>query len=204
MFLNRGKVKTLPPQFYGLKTEDEVRHHLMNTDVEYDPAKTAIAEWFGVPYNEVESLSGYVPGAMDKTPQGALTGIAIVAGNRFQSMKANGNAELANNPDLREKLYREARSPMLVPIPKNANGRSKILAHPETFREGLWIVKAGGKEDPCIFIFKDGQEITADGIPTYGKGLRNVSMAYTTMDNDIDGEQLLAWQQERRDNRRAA
>lgn len=195
-----SRVKTHPAQFYGLKTEAEVRHHLRYTDFECDPAEAAIAVWSEVPYNECESLPGYVPGA---SPSTVLAIIAIIAGNRLQSIKANENAELVDNPDLQEKIYREARFPTLVPIPKDANGRSKILAHPETFREGLWIVVAGSKEDPCIFIFKDGQEITADGIPTYGKGLRRVSSAITTYGNDIDGEQLLAWQQERRQARAA-
>ena len=189
----KSRVKMPPPRFYGLETEAQVVHHLRYTDFEYDPAKAAITIWFEMPYNEVESLPGYVPSA---SPSIVPTVIAIIAGNRSQSIIANGNAD---NPALQDKLYREARFPMLVPIPKDANGRSKILAHPETFREGLWIVKAGGK----IFIFKDGYEITADGIPTYGKGLRRVSSAITTYGNDIDSEQLLAWQQERRQARAA-
>ena len=155
----------------------------MNIGFEYNRAKTAIAVQFGVPYNEVESLPGYVPGAMDRTPQDAITGIVLLR----QSMKAE-----TANPVVRLFTLREA------------NGRSKILAHPTTFREGLWIVVAGGKKDSRIHIFKDGYEITADGIPTYGKGLRGVSLALTTWDNHVTEEQLYAWQQERRENRKAA
>ena len=157
--------------------------------------KAAIAVWFAVPYNEVESLTGYVPGVMDRTPQDAVTDIVLLS----QNMMSNKKAETKEDSVERVKFY----SPMLVPIPKE-NGRSKIQAHPETFREGLWVVVAGGIKDPRIFIFKDGYEITADGIPTYGKGLRRVSFAITTMDNNVNGEQLLAWQQERRDKARAA
>ena len=170
-----ARVKTPPPSFYGLETEEQVARHLKNIDFEYDPAKTAIAVWFGVPYNEVESLPGYEPGAMDG-PSGAINGIAFIA----------------------------AACPKLDNILRYVSGGKHLLAHPDNFCKGLWIVKAGSRKDPCIFIFKDGHEITADGIPTYGKGLRRVSWVWTTMDNDVDGEQLLAWQQERRDNRRAA
>ena len=185
MFTNSNKVKTPPPSFYGLETAGEVAHHLMNIDFEYDPAQTAIAVSFGVSYDEVESLPGYVPGAMDSTPQGVVTGIVLLS----QSVTPKNG---------------EARFSMLVNIPKDANGRSKVLAHPENFREGLWIIVAGSKKEPRIHIFEDGNEITADGIPTYGKGMSRVSFAITTYSNDIDGEQLLAWQQERRDNRKAA
>ena len=203
MFTNSNKVKTLPPSFYGLETMEEVARHLMNIDFEYNPMKTAIAVWFGVPYNEVESLPGYVIGAMDRTPQGAVTGIAIIAGNRLQSIKAKVDAEFDKTPVSQDKLYQEAGVPKPVSIPKHANGKRKPLhAHPENFRKGLWIVESGSK-DPRIHIFKDGYEITEDGKPTYGSGRRWVSWAYTTMDSNVTGEQLLAWQQQRRDNRRA-
>ena len=203
MILNvNARVKTPPSYFYGLKTEAEVAHHLRYTDFEYDPAKTAIAVWFGVPYNEVESLPGYVSGAMDGA-WGAINGIPIIASARFmQSIKSEENADIAKDSDSQEKLWQEARRPKLDNIIKYVSDGKNLLASPETFREGLWIVKAGSRKDPCIHIFEDGYEITADGIPTYGKGLRKVSWAWTTMDNDVDGEQLLAWQQERRNKRR--
>lgn len=176
-----SRVKTPPPSFYGLKTEEQVAHHLRHTDFEYNPMKTAKAVWFDSPYNEVESLPGHVHDAMDRTPQDAVTGIAIIS----QSIKANGDVE-------------SARCPMLVPIPKD----TKLLSHPSTFREGLWIVVAGSGKEPFLHVYENGFEITADGISTYGKGLRKVSFAITTMDNDADGEQLLAWQQERRNKHR--
>ena len=172
-----SRVKTPQPYFYGLKTEAEVAHHIRYTDFEYNPMKTAFAVWFDVPYNEVESLPGYVPGAMDRTPQDALTGIAIVS----QSIKANCGVE-------------SARCPILVPIHKDM----KLLSHPLTFREGLWIDVAG--KESFLNIYENGYEITADGIPTYGKGLCRVSSAITTYGNDI--KHLLAWQQERRNKRR--
>ena len=170
-----SRVKTPPPSFYGLETKEEVARHLMNIDFEYNPMKTAIAVGLDVSYNEVENLSGYVPGAMDSTPQGAVTGIVLLS----QNLMSNEKAETKEASVERVKFY-------MVPITR------KIRAHPTTFHEGLFIGVAGSKKDPCIFIFKDGYEITADGIPTYGKGLRRVSFAITTM----GGEQLLAWQQE--------
>ena len=186
---NSSRVKMPPPSFYGLETEEQVARHLMNIDFEYDQAKTAKAVWFDVPYDEVESLPGYVSGAMGGA-WGAMTGVAIIAGNRHsQSIRSTGHSEPAG----RLKGFN---------TPESVNGRSKLLAHPETFRKGLYLVIAGSRKDPCIHIFNDGQEITADGIPTYGKGLSRVSWVLTTMDNDVDGKQLLAWQEERRDKRR--
>ena len=78
---NSNLVKTPRPSFYGLETEAEVAGHLRSIEFEYDPMKTAIAVWFDIPYNEVTDLPGYVPGAMDSTPQNALTSIALISGN---------------------------------------------------------------------------------------------------------------------------
>ena len=188
MFTNSNKVKTLPPSFYGLETMEEVARHLMNIDFEYNPMKTAIAVWFGVPYNEVESLPGYVIGAMDRTPQGAVTGIAIIAGNRLQSIKAKVDAEFDKTPVSQDSLYQEAGIPKPVSIPKHGNGRSKLPANTKTFGDGTYIVIAGRRQNPCIFLFDDGE------------------IAFSTCADNVQHRVLEAWttwQQQRRDNRRA-
>ena len=170
----------MPPP-HSVETEEQVARHLMNMILSMT-AKTAV--WLR--YDEVESLPGYVSGARSL----GCGLVAIIAGNRHsQSIRSTGHSEPAG----RLKGFN---------TPESVNGRSKLLAHPETFRKGLYLVIAGSRKDPCIHIFNDGQEITADGIPTYGKGLSRVSWVLTTMDNDVDGKQLLAWQEERRDKRR--
>ena len=187
---NSNLVKTPRPSFYGLETKAEVARHLRNIDFEYDPMKTAIAAWFDVPYNEVRNLPGYVPGAMDSTPQNALTGIALISGNAL-----NEKGETTEDSVERDESFREARVPKLVPIPKaQKGGRKPLFANPSTFREGLWIVVAG--YDPRILVFEDGHEINANGYATYGSGWSRVKSAITTYGSDIDVEQLFAWQQQ--------
>ena len=183
-------VKTPRPSFYGLETEAEVARHLRNIDFEYDPMKTAIAAWFDIPYNEVMDLPGYVPGAMDSTPQNALTGIALISGNAL-----NEKGETTEASVEQDESFREARVPKWVTIPKaEKGGRKPLRANPSTFREGLWIVVAG--YDPCILIFEDGLEINANGYATFGSGRRRVKSAITTYGSDIDVERLFAWQQQ--------
>ena len=184
--MDSNMVKTLCPSFYGLETEAEVARHLRSIYFEYDPMKTAIAVWFGIPYNEVENLPGYVPGAMDSMPQNVLTGIALISGN---ALKEKG--ETTEDSGERDESFRETRVPKLVTIPQaEKGGRKPLFAHPATFREGLWIVVAG--YDPRVLIFEDGYEITANGYATYDSGRRWVSSAIT--DSDVDVEQLFAWQ----------
>lgn len=187
---NSNLVKTPRPSFYGLETEAEVAHHLRSIDFEYDPMKTAIAVWFDIPYNEVENLPGYVPGAMDSTPQNALTGIALISGNAL-----NEKGERTEDSVERDKLFGEARFPKWVTIPKaEKGGRKPLRANPSTFREGLWIVVAG--YDPRLLIFEDGLEINANGYATFGSGLSRVKSAITTYGSDIDVKQLFAWQRQ--------
>ena len=201
MFTNSNNVKTLLPQFHELNMEAEVVHHLRDTDFEYDPAKTAIAVWFDVSYNEVENLPGYEPGAMSGA-WGAIIGIAIIASHRHeQSIKSAGNGAIANDPILRDKCLREAGFPKPIDIPKDANGRSKLPANSETFGDDKYIIIAGSRKNPCLFVFHDSETVFS----TCEDNVQHmVLQAWTTRDNEIDGEQLLERHQELRDNRRAA
>ena len=169
----------------------------MNIDTDYDQLKAVPRKWFGMlDNNNGENLPWDKSVAPITTPWHVLFHICTIAGNRLQSI-TKVNAELGNAPVTQENLYQEAGIPKPVSIPKYANGKRKPLyAHPETFRKGLWIVESGSK-DPRIHIFKDGYELTEDGKPTYGSGRRWVSWVYTTWDNEVNGEQLFAWQQER-------
>lgn len=180
------EVKTPP---YGLNTKEEAACHFI-----------ALSEWFDVSYSDVPHLPGFEPSLLPIVSIcDILDTLDISIEEKF---KSEGKEELTSL----EMAFANGilDYPSLVRIPKHANGKRKPLhAHPETFRAGLWIV-GSGSNDPRIHIFKDGCEVTAAGKSTYGSGRRWVSWAYTTWDNDIDGEQLLAWQQERRDNRKAA
>ena len=188
---NSNLVKTPRPSFYGLETEAKVAHHLRNIDFEYDPMKTAIAVWFDIRYDEVENLPEYVPGVMDSTPHGVLTGITIIS----QSVMPKEIWKTTEDSVERDKSFSEARFPKLVPFPKaEKGGRKPLRANPATFREGLWIVVAG--YDPRVLIFEDGCEINANGYATYGSGRSRVKSAITTYGSDIDVKQLFAWQQE--------
>ncbi len=156
-------------------------------------------KWFSVSEGDAEDLLMHEPGAAATTPSIVPTCIAIIAGNRFtQSIEAKGNAEITK--DLRDRLWIEAGFPKPIGIPKPANSRSKLLANPETFGDGTYIVIAGSRKNPCTFVFKDGETVFStceDDVQ------HRVLSAYTTTDNDVDGEQLLAWQQELRAARAA-
>ena len=156
-----------------------------------------VKSWFGVSEDKAENLLTQVPGATATTPWYVPTYIAIIAGNRFT--QSIGNAEIANDPVLQDKCWREAGFPKPVGIPKNVNGIGKLVARTDTFSESQWIVIAGSRKNPCIFMFKNGEIVFS----TCEDDVRHrVLWAYTSMDNDIDGEQLLSWQQERLDKHR--
>ena len=161
-----------------------------------------ISFWFGVSEEETERLLEDAPSAMVTTTRDVPTYIAIIASHRYrQGIKSQRYAELANNLDLQHELWSKAGAPKPVNIPKYANGRSKLLANIETFGDGTYIVIAGSRKNPCLYVFKDGEIVFStceDNVQ------HRVLSAWTTMDNDIDGEQLPAWQQERRDKARAA
>ena len=158
--------------------------------------------WFGVSEEESGHLLEGVLSATATTPWYVPTYIAIIASHRYeQSIKSEGNAEMANDPVLRDKCWREAGFPKPVDIPKDANGRSKLPANSETFGDDKYIIIAGSRKNPCLFVFKDGEIVFStceDNVQ------HRVLQAWTTMDNDIGGEQLLERQQELHDNHRAA
>ena len=151
-----------------------------------------ISSWFGVSEEESRRLLEDVLGTMVTTSRYVPTYIAIIASHRYeQSIKSEGNAEIANDPVLREKRLREAGFLKPVAIPKYANGRSKLPANSKAFGDGTYIVVAGSRKNPCIFVFDDGDIVFStceDNVQ------HRVLQAWTTMEND----------QECHDNRRAA
>ena len=148
-----------------------------------------ILSWFGVSEDEAENLLTHVPGATATTPWYVPTYIAIIASHRYeQSIKSGGNAEIANDPVLRDKCWRDAGFPKPVDIPKYANGRSKLRANSKAFGDGMYIVIAGSRKNPCLFVIKEGE------------------IVFSTCEDNVQHRVLQAWttDQERRDNRRAA
>lgn len=151
-----------------------------------------VKSWFDVSEDEAKNLLTHVPGATTTIPWDVPTHIAMIASHRYkQSIKSERNVEMINDPVLRDKRLREAGFLKPVPILKDANGRSKLPAKSNAFGDGMYIVIAGSRKNPCIFVFDDGDIVFStceDNVQ------HRVLQAWTTMDDD----------QERRDNRRAA